>query len=82
MILFTPSRSDFKSAIINYDEYKMVINQLVPEPQVIDLDLTVDDSIFMDADHVACPTTFTHKKILPAIKPTSPEYIKHALQQP
>lgn len=82
MILFTPSRSDFKSAIINYDEYKMVINQLVPKPQVIDLDLTVDDSIFMDADHVACPTTFTQKKILPAIKPTSPEYTKHALQQP
>lgn len=82
MILFTPSRSDFKSAIVNYDEYKIVVNQLVNKPQVIDLDRTEDDSMFMDADHVACPTTFTRTKILPAIKTPSPEYINNALQQP
>lgn len=68
MILFTPSRSDFKSALINYDEYKMILNQLVNKTQVIDLDLAVDDSIFMDADHVACPTTFTRRVIVPALK--------------
>ena len=68
MILFTPSRSDFKSALSNYGEYKIVIDQLVNKPRVIDLDLNVNDSIFMDADHVACPSTFTRENILPVLK--------------
>ena len=68
IIIFTPSRSDFRSALRNYDEYKYVVNQLINKPQVIDLDLMTNDSLFFDADHIACPTTFTRDVIRPAMK--------------
>ena len=68
IILFTPSRRDFKSALSNYDEYKLIISQLINKTQIIDLDLLMHDSIFMDADHIACPTSFTGDVIKPALE--------------
>ena len=68
ILLFTPSRRDFKIALSNYGEYKLMVDRLKNKCTVIDLDFMVNDSIFMDADHIACPTSYTSNFIRPALK--------------